>query len=330
MSDETSSSAGGSAGSAPSPARLPNLLIVGVGKAGTTSLFHYLAQHPDVCASSVKEPRYFRFADAPDAELDPLDSYERLFSHCGTARYVMEASPQYFKGGARTIEAIRETLERPRIILLLRDPVTRMWSEYRFKKSRLTIPSSLTFDAYVEECERVRDSRAPRTNENQAFYWLAGGSYADHIGPWLDAFGDDIHVWFFEDLVADPKAFVEGVCRWLGIDESVAASFNYSIENKTEEVRSRALQRVALSANKEGGPLRNRRGFKAPLRRVYYAFNRRRSGERMSPDTRLRLQATFASSNGALIDELDRRGYSGFPPWLRPADTQSASRDASG
>lgn len=296
--------------------RLPNLVIAGVGKAGTTSLFYYLSQHPDVCASTVKEPRYFRLAGGSD-EPAPLETYASLFAHCGDQRYVMEASPQYFKGGRRTVELICRTLGRPRVVLMFRDPVTRMWSDYRFRKSRLSLPADLTFDAFIDRCERVRDAGEPRTEENAAYYWLAGGAYVDHIGVWFDGFGDDLAVWYFEDLVSDPAGFVARACRWLGIDDAPAASFNYSIENKTEEIRSRTLQRLALSANREGGVLRNRRSLKAPIRRLYYVFNRQPNRERMSTETRARLERSFTGSNAALAAELANRGRDeNLPGWL--------------
>lgn len=307
------------------PDRLPNLVIAGVGKAGTTSMFHYLSQHSDICASTVKEPRYFRVEDE-HASPGPLETYARLFSHCGAQRYVMEASPQYFKGGLHTIGLIRSTLVDPRVVLLFRDPVQRMWSEYRFKKSRLSIPADMTFDAYVDRCRRVLETGEPRTNENQAFYWLAGGAYVDHIGPWLDAFGDDIAVWFFEHLVADPRGFVVQACRWLGIDEAEADTFNYSIENKTEDVRHRGVQRLALWINREGGALRNRRNLKAPLRRIYYAVNRQPKRARMAPETSMELERFFAPSNAAFGAELTRRGRGEtLPDWLR-ADAGEPTR----
>jgi hypothetical protein len=303
---------------------LPNLVIAGVGKAGTTSLFHYLSQHPEVCASAVKEPRYFR-VDDPEGSLGPIEEYERHFAHCGSERYVMEASPQYFKGGARSIELIRATLDRPRVILMFREPAARMWSEYRFRKSRLTLPADLTFDEFVQRCEAVRGAGQERTEANQAYYWLAGGAYVDHIGAWLDGFGEDLAVWFFEHLVADPPGFVARACRWLGIDDAPAASIDYSVENKTEDVRNRAMQRLALRVNKEGGPLRNRRALKAPLRRLYYAVNRRPNAEQISPETRGHLQDLFAPSNDALARELVRRGRGwDLPSWLDPGVARSA------
>ena len=126
--------------------------------------------------------------------------------------------------------------------------------------------------------------------------------------PWLDGFGDDIVVWFFEHLVRDPPGFIGEACRWLGIDDAQAATFNYSIENKTEDVRNRGVQRFALWVNREGGPFRNRRSLKGPLRRVYYSLNRQPKHEQMSPETREHLQRFFSASNAALAAELERRG----------------------
>ncbi|MBI3649234.1 MAG: sulfotransferase domain-containing protein [Actinobacteria bacterium] len=293
--------------------RRPNLVIAGVGKAGTTSLFWYLSQHPDICASGVKEPRYFR--PPGDGDLPPLEGYLRHFAHCGPQRYVLEASPQYFKGGARTIDAIRRTLPDPRLMLMFRNPVDRLWSEYRFKKSRMTLPADISFDGFVAECERVRDGGLPLSSETSPYWTLAGGTYADHVTPWLDAFGDALRVGFFEHMAADPPGFVAGVCRWLGVDDVVAGAFNYSVENRSMSYRSRALQRLALAVNEEGR-LRNRRRLKVPLRGLYRALNKGVDQERMSPQARLRLESLFAPSNALLAEALQRRGYADLPGWL--------------
>src|SRR4028119_1824807 len=89
--------------------RLPNLIIAGVAKAGTTSLFNYLAQHPEVFPSDVKETRYFdalRFGE----QLDPLERYAEYFRRRTSERYAVEATPSYFQGGSRTAGAIRPAL----------------------------------------------------------------------------------------------------------------------------------------------------------------------------------------------------------------------------
>ncbi|GIU97220.1 MAG: hypothetical protein KatS3mg013_1023 [Actinomycetota bacterium] len=302
---------------------LPNLVIAGVGKAGTTSLFWYLSQHPDICASDEKEIRYFAGLTEGGTELPPVETYERHFRHCRGERYAMEASPQYFHGGAPVIQAMRRLLGRPRVVISLRDPVERLWSQFRFTKSRLgPVPETLSFEAYVERSEHIWREQAPLTPETRPWWHLAGGVYADHIEPWLESFGGDLRVVFAEHLAEDPRAVVVDLARWLGIDEVCVRSFTFSIENRTELVRSRLLQRVALFLNRER-LLGGRRRLKAPLRRAYYALNRRRTPETMDPATRRHLEELFAPHNARLASILRAHGYEDLPAWLRRDEGRS-------
>lgn len=91
--------------------RLPNLVIAGVGGAGTTSLFSYLIQHPDICGASVKEVRYFTPIKYGHSLAD-LASYAHYFSHCADEKYLVESTPGYFYGGEALTSAMRE-IARP-------------------------------------------------------------------------------------------------------------------------------------------------------------------------------------------------------------------------
>jgi Sulfotransferase family len=302
--------------------RLPNLIAPGVGKAGTTSLFWYLSQHPDICPSDVKEPRYFApivFGEPPG----PVADYARHFEACGDERYVMEASPQYFHGGPPMIEAITRTLGSPRVLVVLRDPVARVWSSYRFAKARLRLPAAATFEGYLSACEEVLAEQPPRTRENRPFWTLAGSFYVRYLRDWVDAFGEDLRVVFFEHLAENPQRQVRELCAWLDIDTEVVGSFDYAVENRTVMVRNRALQRVALALNREGG-LRSQRWVKRPLRRLYYAVNRSRREGRMPPQIQHRLEETVRETNEELATELRRLGYERLPAWLAaPAGRQA-------
>jgi hypothetical protein len=316
--------------------RLPNLLLAGMGRAGSSSMFWYLSQHPDVCASRVKEPRYFLPLSEADSDAEgvcpPIHEYTQLFKHCRSQSYRMEGTPHYFHGGQRLIREIRGVLPDPRILLTLRDPVQRTWSVYRLAKSILQLPNSLTFEEYLRTCERLYEDRAPRTKDNRPYWSIRGGVYADFLPDWLNAFGDDrLRILFFENFIADPAASVADVCRWLGIDDSCVTSFNYSVENRSAPYRNRLLQRVALAANSER-LLRNRRRLKAPLRRVYQAINARSGEERMPPAIRLHLQELFQEPNARLAALLSERGYMNLPAWLQPtpgsgSELPEASRD---
>lgn len=302
----------------PAVSELPNVVIAGVGKAGTTSLYWYLSQHPDVCASQTKELRYFVAAGTGDP-LPPLEDYGRHFAHCGAAPYRLEASPQYFHGGRPVAEAMRDTLDRPRIILMFRDPVDRLWSTYRFMRSRMAdVPEDLTFDGYVERCIQVRERREPLTADNVRRWAIQGGFYVEHLEPWVDVFGPDLRIVFSERLRMAPAQVVGGLFGWLGIDRAVADRISYSVENETIAYRSAWLQRLALVVNDER-LLGSRRRLKEPLRRLYHRVNRRPAEQGMSQVTRRRLQELFAPGNAALARRLSELGYEDLPAWLNAA-----------
>jgi len=296
---------------------LPNLVIAGVGKAGTTSLYWYLSQHPDVCAAAVKELRYF-VPVGGGHPLPPIEEYARHFARCGPARYRLEASPQYFHWGRPVAEAMRDTLDRPRIIVMLRAPVDRLWSTYRFMRSRMAdVPQDLSFEGYVDRCLEVRE-RHERLDPDNVRYWTIEGSfYAEHLDPWIEVFGADLRIVFSEQLRAAPVAVVGDLFDWLGIERAAADRITYTVENETIAYRSAWLQRLALLANDERF-LGSRRRLKEPLRRIYHAVNRRRAPEQMSPVTRRRLDELFASGNEALARRLTELGYRDLPGWLDP------------
>jgi Sulfotransferase domain len=299
--------------------RLANLLLAGVGRAGTTSLFWYLSQHSEICASSKKEPRYFLELSEADegvsGVLPPIEEYERCFEQCSNERYRMEATPGYFHGGPRLVGGIQAMLDAPRIVITLRDPIARIWSIYRYAKSHLLLPAQVTFGEYVERCRKLDREGGLRPHREQAYWSIRASHYVDYLGPWLDTFGKDVRVVFFEDLVASPREVVEGLCAWLGIDRGPVASFDLSVENKSIRYRSRALQRVALAVNSEGFFRRHRR-LKAGLRRIYFRLNDRGGRESMPEPVRRQLELMFAEPNRRLADLLAVRGYVDLPPWL--------------
>jgi hypothetical protein len=298
--------------------RLANLLLAGVGRAGTTSLFWYLSQHPEVCASAEKEPRYFLALSEADegasGVLPPIEEYARCFERCSRQRYRMEATPGYFHGGPRLIQGIRTMLEAPRIVILLRDPIARIWSIYRYAKSHLLLPRGVTIGQYIERCQEVNRERRLRPVHRQAYWSIRASHYIDFIGPWLEAFGEDLRVLFFEDLVASPREVVEYLCSWLGVDRGPVGSFDLSVENKSIQYRSRTLQRIALAANSR--VFSRHRRLKTQLRDLYFRINDRGGKEGMPQAVREELELTFAAPNQRLADVLTARGYTGLPAWL--------------
>ena len=294
---------------------LPNLLIAGVEKAGTTSLFHYLGQHPDVCAPRMKELNYF-FPGEPG----PLTEYAKHYAHHQGQRYRLEASPSYWYGGRPVIAAIRETLGQPRVVISLREPAGRFWSAYTFLKSMGRLDKTLTVDEYISECEAVERDQAGRPVRTRHTP-LSVGLYGEYLRPWAETFGAQLRVVFAEDLFAGPESVVADLCDWLGIDAGAAARLDYGARNETMHPRSYTLAKAADSAKKA----LNRRLWRSPtarrvLRNAYRAVNAGGSSEELEPRTRRRLEAFYANSNRRLAADLRARGYEALPAWLQVQD----------
>src|SRR5215470_4775396 len=88
---------------------LANLIIAGVNRSATTSLFTYLSEHPQVCASTIKETNYF-LPVVKESALEPIEAYAEYFKRFKNQKYRMEASPRYIFGGAKIAEAIYRRL----------------------------------------------------------------------------------------------------------------------------------------------------------------------------------------------------------------------------
>jgi Sulfotransferase domain len=289
----------------PDTGRLPNLVIAGVSRAGTTSLFNYLSQHPEVGTSDIKELRYFSSVRHGDP-LAPIEGYAAHFKGC-TQRYAMEATPGYFYGGEALAATMRVTCPSVRVLVSLRNPVDRCWSWFRFVKSRGRIPKDMTFSTYLDRCEDLRRQRLDGTIEQQPYWGLSGGCYADWFDGWVHELGDRFRASFFEDLQEDPAKAVRGHCDWLGIDSAVVNDFELSGTNRSQLYKNWLLQRGAVTLNRHGERFfRRHPALKDTLRTAYYAINQAPAPAQMTEPERERLTEFYRPHNTRLIDSLAR------------------------
>lgn len=297
---------------------LPNLLVVGVPKAGTGSLYAYLSQHPDICPADEKEVGYFNYFNPlrNAGPVPPLADYRRHFSHYDGQRYAFEATPTYSYGGRPVIDAIRETLDRPRILLTLRDPVDRLWSAYTFQRELGNLTDFPTFEDYLAACrQRRRDGTDLVPHDHMHGVYI--GYYGDYVPLWLDAFGEDIRVIFTEQLTRDPVGVVGGVFEWLGVDRDVASALDLAPRNRTNHPRSVQAARVAYSVKRlaeRHGRLPGR--VREPLRKVYQRANSGRPPKSMSPELRREVEELYRESNEQTAAALRSHGYQDLPNWL--------------
>ena len=227
----------------------------------------------------------------------------------------MEASSNYLFGGNRMVEAIAASLDEPRIIVSLRDPVTRVWSFFNYMKSMFSIPKEMSFGEYLSTARALRDKGVDDAFENRAFGAYPSGFYNSHIEPWLETFGEQLRVVFFENLVRDPGAVVKDICDWLEISSEPVTRFDYSPANVTVRQKSKLLRRSAFFINRHGQRLLPKR-VKPLLSELYYRVNSETVAEKLPDALRAELEEEYGPSNRQLAILLRRYGYSDLPQWL--------------
>jgi hypothetical protein len=294
----------------------PNLIIAGVIKGGTTSLFSYLLRHPDICPASVKEPRYF----VPlmyDEEMAPLSEYLSYFHHYQGEQYVMEASPGYFYGGGTVARAIKDTLGTVKIILIFREPVQRLLSFFTYKKSMTELNQALSLDDYIRACMAL-PAQEFRVRKNNKYWGVRGGFYIDYLQDWYEVFGDSVKVVFFDHLKESPLLLMRDICAWLGIDASIYENTRkWGVENKTVSYKNRILHRLAIKTNKNSEKfLRMHPWLKRYIRDVYYFFNGRQRKEDFRDSTIEELKQIYQQYNKRMALDLSMRGLSKLPKWI--------------
>jgi hypothetical protein len=294
--------------------RLPNFIVVGVSRAGTTTLFNALSTHPQVCASTTKETRYFQ-AVRYGEPLRPIGDYEAYFRRYAGQPVTMECTPDYFYGGAATAQTIKDVCD-PRVTIILREPISRLISFYRFMQGRLQIPPDVTLQRYVERCQAVPETDM-NLRINNVYTGLWGGQYARFLPDWLAAFPDRCDIYFFDDLMADADALLAEQCTRLGIDPGGARA-TADPENSSDGYRSRVAQRFAASAAKHSRALfRRYPSLYNRSRRTYEALNRRATAQPPIAETvRREISAVYRPWNELLGQQLHDAGHDRLPEWL--------------
>ena len=312
----------------PGRGRVANLVIAGVSKGGTTSLFSYLAQHPDVCASDVKEVRYFtplRYGEP----LDPLDSYTRHFRHERGERFAMEATPGYLYGGRPLVRGMLQVSPEVRVVVSLRNPADRCWSWFNFVRSRARIPKDLPFADYLQRCLELHDAGTDGALEHQAYWGLGGGCYDQWIPDWLDELGGRLRIVFFDDIVRSPEETVRELCDWLGLDTDVVPDLDFTLENRTEQFRNRHAQQLALSVNRRAETFfRQHPGLKRRLRGAYYSVNRDAARTTLPDESRKTMDTFYRPHLATLADQLTTAGLTRVPTWLQGGPGEATRLDA--
>jgi hypothetical protein len=211
---------------------LCNFFIVGAAKCGTTSLYEYLSQHPDIFMCPVKEPHFFTsLVENNNRDLYKVPEkgkkyhtrivrdlvvYNNLFDEGNSYKIRGEASPSYL-WAIDAPQRIFNYNSQARIIILLRDPVRRLISNYQMDHA-MGIQKSTRFLETVKE-EFKKEKKIWGIDR----IYIDLGFYYEQISRYAALFpSQQLLIVKFDELIASPKPALQRIFRFLGADENFA------------------------------------------------------------------------------------------------------------
>lgn len=235
---------------------LPDFLVIGAGKSGTTSLNEYFKEHPQVFMCKRKEPNFFAFemVNPADYELESsrayfhqsvskLDEYLSLFEGVKAGQLVGEVSNTYLSSEL-ACQRIKHYIPDAKLIAILRHPAERLYSRY-YHLVRINEVSVDWADLYDRESEWWK--RQDLVDE---------GFYYAHLKPYYDNFpAENIKLVTYDDFTERTDETVRSIFRFLGIDDSVKIGTDV-VYNKSGKVKNKALEKVVGNDSMIIGALR--------------------------------------------------------------------------
>ncbi len=215
----------------------PNAFLVGVQKAGTTSVYDWLAQHPDIYAPSAgKDFHYFSQEQFYGKGYSSIDA---RYNNYNNEPVVLNAGVNYIFF-PQALRRIHDFCPSAKIIVVLRDPIPRAFSAhgYMYKLGFETEPDFLKAVAH-EQAGRVSQDPIDQSN----LTYLAHGLYGKQLAALFDVFPrHQVHIAFFEDFVRDSHGELNRIFEFLGVAPDPGIKFTR--KNTTGRARIRVLNRL--------------------------------------------------------------------------------------
>ena len=216
---------------------LPTFIICGTQKGGTTALYHYLREHPEICMSKKKEVHFFDLNYHMG-----IKWYEKNFAHCnsGKVKAIGESSPLYMYL-EEVPERIHETLPDIKLVFILRHPVDRAYSHY-WHEVRLGYEYLSFRDAI-----RVEEDRLSRGDifSRRHYSYKDRGKYIIQLKRFRKYFSDDqMLILVTEDLRRSPEDVMKKILGFIGVDTSFKSPSWYARRYVGKTPRFWRLQRL--------------------------------------------------------------------------------------
>jgi hypothetical protein len=284
----------------------PTFFMVGAARAGTTSMYDYLRAHPQIymppasAGVAGKEPSFFCDLVPPWAtKYREIDAYLSLYEKGGGHAAVGDGSTNYLVA-PESAGRIRDRFPHAKILMILRNPVARAHSLYRYICA-WGFEDAPTFEkGLAREASRLGNVRFIKEWQllYHAFLYYHSGLYAGQVTRYLEAFPrEQVHIVLFDDMKKDLLGTVQGIYRFLGVDPAFEPSLeSRNASNFPLSVKFQAFVGRRWNANPlyPRGPVRGRDKTHYPIAMSINGLLGAYRKERMRPETRRELTQRFA------------------------------------
>lgn len=228
--------------------KLPTFLIIGVQKAGTTSIYNYLAQHPQVYMSPIKETNFFMRDPSLNTSSDvsnqttksgrkkivSFEDYYELFTGVTDEIAIGEASPNYLVQYQITAKQIKHYLPNAKLICILRNPIERAYSDY-LMHVRDVVGNTRSLS------EQIKYSGDKSSILRKGFYYEQLQHFYDNFNS------EQIKVYLYDNLCQDPVNFMQDMYKFIGVDDG----FSPDTSQKSQVAKIPKNQTVHKMLNSE-------------------------------------------------------------------------------
>ena len=283
--------------------RMPDFLLVGAAKSATSSLHNYLDQHPQIKMPAIKESWFFSFYKNPPDYSSPgklsnliseQDEYLKLFAGASDDQILGDACPSYLYTYEDTIRNIRqlyseEALAKLKIIISLREPVSRAYSQFYTFKRKVEEPLS-----FKEAVSAGTVKQRMQDNWNIFYDYPGFGLYSKQVEAFQQAFGkQNVMVILYDDIHDDVQAVCRSLLVFLGVDPDFSVNDEVKHNSLTGEPKMKLLVSALLSKNKFKRALSSLIPKKLRMIIVYIILKPLLKRETLDEDTRKNLSAFF-------------------------------------
>ena len=308
---------------------MPNFLIIGAGKGGTSSLYAYLKQHPQIYMSPVKETNFFALEGekldfrGPGADtrinswsVNDIESYRALFNDVKDEKAIGEASPLYLYS-AKAPERIKYYIPDVKLIAILRNPADRAYSAYLWLLGQKTYSPKL--DLAVEagqgrepivDFAKALEAEETRIQNHWEWIWHYKnmGFYYNQLQRYFNLFSrEQIKIYLYEDLKSNSVGLLHDMYSFLGVDDSFKPNTSEKHAASYIPPKSKALNEFLLKNNPFKDFIRNfiPANIRQPLSAKVYRKNMAQP-QHLSPKIKQQLIETYREDILQLQDLLKR------------------------